>query len=237
MRRSDTAVIQEIIARKRARTYLELGVLAGENFFPLRVRHKTAVDPHFGFSRRVKGRWILKNRANLRAKYRECTSRAYFADLKPSARFDVVFVDGLHTYEQSLEDVLNSLAHLSDDGVIVIDDCNPRSSSSAYPAQSWADAAALALPGWTGEWSGEVWKTICHLRCTRNDVNAWVLDCDSGLGIVTRGRAADRLRLGQRGSHATCSDDMVLLDQNAVVETAPVIAAAPAGDGILLSQS
>ena len=44
-------VVQRIIDRKKARTYLEIGVSNGTNFFRIRVRKKTAVDPHFRFSR------------------------------------------------------------------------------------------------------------------------------------------------------------------------------------------
>jgi hypothetical protein len=100
---------------------------------------------------------------------------------------DVVFVDGLHTYQQALKDVNNSLINLNEKGVIIIHDCNPPHEAAAYPADSYDHAASLSLPGWTGEWCGDVWKTICYLRSHRNDLKIFVLDCDYGLGIVMRG--------------------------------------------------
>ena len=40
---------------------------------------------------------------------------------------------------------------------------------------------------------GDVWKTIVHLRSQRRDLRAFVLDCDFGLGIITRGQPEDPL--------------------------------------------
>lgn len=32
-----------------------------------------------------------------------------------------------------------------------------------------------------------MWKALVHLRALRNDVEAFVLDCDTGIGVVTKG--------------------------------------------------
>jgi len=42
-------------------------------------------------------------------------------------------------------------------------------------------------------WNGDVWKTIVHLRSYHDDLNIFVLDCDYGLGIVTKGRPENNL--------------------------------------------
>jgi len=89
--------------------------------------------------------------------------------------------------EQSLKDVDNCLKRMNKDGVIIIHDCNPISASAAYPANSWEHAESLKLDGWTGEWSGDVWKTIADLRSMHNNLHVFVLDCDYGLGIITKG--------------------------------------------------
>jgi hypothetical protein len=192
-----TDVIQRIIDKKQAKTYLEIGVANGTNFFPIRARQKIAVDPHFTFSRQRKMRWTLKNLHNTVAQYHQSTSDSYFARKKPTDRVDVVFIDGLHTYEQSLRDVINSLINLNGTGVIVVHDCNPPNQAAAYPAASSKHAAELELPGWTGEWCGDVWRTICYLRSHRADLRVFVLDCDYGLGIVTEGEADSCLDLSQ----------------------------------------
>jgi len=106
-----------------------------------------------------------------------------------------VFIDGLHTYQQSLKDVLHSLDHLHDHGVVVMHDCNPIHPATGYPAGSFVNAVAMNLPGWTGAWCGDVWQTICYLRSQRKDLHVFVLDCDYGLGVVTRGIPANQLDL------------------------------------------
>jgi hypothetical protein len=46
---------------------------------------------------------------------------------------------------------------------------------------------------WDGAWSGDVWKAIVHLRALRRDIDAFVLDCDTGIGVVTKGQPKDLL--------------------------------------------
>jgi hypothetical protein len=125
------------------------------------------------------------------------TSDSFFMEkaqaLFYSQKIDVAFVDGLHTYEQTSTDVLNILEHLNDTGVILMHDCNPPISSSAAPAGSWDDALKLNLPGWSGMWCGDVWKSIVQLRATRDDLNIFVLDCDFGIGVVSKGRPSETL--------------------------------------------
>lgn len=105
-----------------------------------------------------------------------------------SEKIDVAFVDGLHTYEQAHQDVLNILRHLNTNGVILMHDCSPPTDSSAYPASSWEDAEKMNLPGWNRQWCGDVWKAVVQLRSTRDDLNVFVLDCDFGIGVVTRNK-------------------------------------------------
>jgi len=184
-----TEVIQKILDKKRARSYMEIGVDFGDNFFPIKARKKIAVDPTFKFSAGTRLKWTLKNYHNLFAQFHELSSDSYFANANAAPRIDVAFVDGLHTYQQSLKDVNNVLNHLNENGVIVMHDCNPPNSAAAYPAESLEHAASLNLPGWSNEWCGDVWKTICNLRSNRKDLRIFVLDCDYGLGIITRGNA------------------------------------------------
>jgi Methyltransferase domain len=180
-----TEVIQTIIDHKNARTYLEIGVEQGTNFFPIKVISKTAVDPSFTFSSETKAEWIAKNNCNVTANFNETTSDNFFASKERVDRFDVVFIDGLHTHEQSLQDVLNALDNLQENGVIVMHDCKPPNIPAACPTKSLTEA--MTMPDWSGEWCGDVWKTILYLRSNRPDLRVFVLDCDYGLGIVTKG--------------------------------------------------
>ncbi len=189
-------VIQAIIDCKRAKTYLEIGVESGDVFLKVKASKKIAVDPEITITKKSRFRSIFKNIFNIFNKYYEMTSDVFF-ETKASFlkyRLDVVFIDGLHTYGQSLKDVENCLKLLNDNGVIIMHDCNPLSASSACPALSWEHAESLKLDGWTGEWSGDVWKTIAYLRSTQKKLNVFVLDCDYGLGIITKGIPENMLK-------------------------------------------
>jgi hypothetical protein len=72
-------------------------------------------------------------------------------------------------------------------------DCNPTSELAALAAANIEEVANKNIPRWTGEWSGDVWKAVVHLRSLRDDLNAFVLDCDSGIGVVSQGSPAEKL--------------------------------------------
>jgi hypothetical protein len=188
-------VIQKVIDKIEARNYLEIGLAKGDTFLRIKARRKIAVDPTIGIPKVKRIRWKFKNIYNMPAKYYELTSNDFFAQVEIKKGLDVVFIDGLHTFEQSLVDVNNSLKYLNKNGVIVMHDCDPPNEAGAYPAKSAEHAASLNLPGWTGAWCGDVWKTICYLRSFRKDLNVFVLDCDCGLGIVTKAKPESSLDL------------------------------------------
>ena len=115
-------VLQKIIDTKKDCSYLEIGVHEGNTFLRIKAKKKIAVDPNVIISRVFKLKWCFRNLHNFSAKYHQCTSDSYFSRTEFMDCFDVVFIDGLHTYEQSLRDVLNSLEHLNENGVIVMQD-------------------------------------------------------------------------------------------------------------------
>ena len=203
-----TELIQTLLNTKKKPTYLEIGVRTGQNFFPIKAYKKTAVDPQFIFSPKEKFRWMYKNPPNITARYYEMTSDRYFETVGASKKMDLVFIDGLHTYSQSLTDVHNSLKILNENGVIVMHDCNPPHKAAAYPSQSLKEAAMANPSNWTNEWCGDVWKTICFLRSTRRDLRVFVLDTDYGLGIVTKGNAEEFLDLSAEQVNAMTYDDL-----------------------------
>ena len=203
-------VIQEIIKKSRAKVYLEIGVREGECFLRIRAPKKIAVDPQIFISSKKKRKYYFKNLSNIFNQYFETTSDDFFKDNYKSLKshaLDVVFIDGLHTYEQSLKDVQNALKYLKDDGVIIMHDCNPLSEAAAYPAQSYQDAESLNIPGFTGEWNGDTWKTIVYLRSSRKDLDVFVLDCDQGLGIIMKRKPESMLAYSPEAvSHLSYKD-------------------------------
>lgn len=191
-----TDALQSIIDKLNAKKYLEIGVFTGGNFLPIKAPCKIAVDPDFQISYLSKLTSGLKQGFRYKCTYIEKPSDKFFAeDARQLSPFDVVFIDGLHTHKQSLQDVLNTLDLLADNGVIMMHDCYPPNSAAAYPAESLSHAYALNLPGWTNEWCGDTWKTICTLRSTRPDLQVFVMNSDYGLGVITKGASEKMLDL------------------------------------------
>ena len=180
------AIVQRELYRFRRPRYLEIGVNVGVLFLHVRAHRKVGVDP---VQRIPRWKRLAHLNTALRGELVETTSDRYFASLEPGETFDVVFVDGLHTYEQSLRDVENALRHLAPDGVVLVHDCNPADAIAGGP-----DPDATGDAGW----NGEVWKAIVHLRATRPDLDVRVLDTDFGVGVVRRGET----RSGLQGADA-----------------------------------
>lgn len=183
---SRSSVIQSILNRRQNTRYLEVGVFVGHNFFQIDADYKVAVDP---VSR-------IPKVTDLREfeHYYPLTSDDFFEKNPDSCvdeGFDVVLIDGLHTYEQSKQDVLNSLDHLREGGVIIMHDCNPQSKAAAHHDLT----EASQMDDYVGFWNGDVYKTIVWLLSNRQDLEVFVLDTDHGLGIVRKSPATHQLKL------------------------------------------
>jgi Methyltransferase domain len=191
------AAIQRVLGSVSDATYLEIGVCTGESFIPIRAKRKWGVDPGYVLSWRRRLKYAVFSFLGIKVeRLFRMTSDEFFATKKEmveSHGIDVCFVDGLHTYEQALKDALNALEYLKPGGVILIHDCSPTSAVMALPSASIETVGQANLPGWNGAWCGDIWKAIVHLRSLRQDLISFVLDCDNGIGVVTRGAAATRL--------------------------------------------
>jgi hypothetical protein len=182
-------VVHRVLAANGGERYLEIGVSRGLTFQEIECRTKIAVDPNFRFRvpasariRRLRGPKVEG------ARYFEIPSDEFFAEHADAlGPFDAVLVDGLHTADQAFRDVVHAAAHLSPAGVIVMHDCNPQSAPAAAPTLD----EATAMAGYTGEWNGDVFKSVVRIRATEPALDAFVLDCDQGLGIVRRVREGD----------------------------------------------
>jgi hypothetical protein len=182
-------VIQKLLELAPRPTYLEIGVAQAETFLPLRAHLKFAVDPVFGFRAswdrgfQLVTRWFRPASRH----YFWMTSDVFFqrhAGFLRKHPIDVAFIDGSHSYTQSLADVANCLKYLAPGGTIVMHDCSPSSEAMAWPAGSYREVSRIRPPGFDGPWCGDVWKTIVHLRRFSEDLDVLVIDADYGLGIL-----------------------------------------------------
>lgn len=191
------SVIQKIINAINAEYYLEIGVASGEILINVDAKYKFGVDPEFKIPNlKVNGKQSFSDNKNNLINLYEIESDLFFNnfvfnDLKKG--IDVAFVDGLHTYTQSLKDIKNCLKYLNTNGFIIVHDCNPLNFSMGYPVKESIDEVINLgnsgdLAGWNGLWNGDVWKAIAHLRTEYDDLEIFTLDLDWGLGIITKGK-------------------------------------------------
>jgi hypothetical protein len=139
-----------------ATSYLEVGVEKGATFFEIDCRLKHAVDPHFRFD---------PNDAPAGSGlYFPMTSDQYWSTLDRHTTFDVVFLDGLHTFEQTYRDFCAVLSHSTPNSVIILDDVVPDDvfSSLGNHGDAIRFREHLGLPG--RGWHGDVYKVILALH-------------------------------------------------------------------------
>ena len=97
-------------------------------------------------------------------------------------KFDCIFIDGLHTYEQAIKDILNSIKFLNNNGIIILHDC--------LPLKIWNQI----VPQMYGHWNGDVWKAIVEAR-TMSEVDTYTCKADHGLGIILKRKNKNLLQL------------------------------------------
>jgi len=154
-----TDIINYLIERYNYNSYLEIGVQFPEsNFFNVNAEYKTGVEPY-------PVRDLLQNSIV------ELTSDMFFKSLEEDVKYDIIFIDGLHTREQCLEDILNSLKHLSDNGTILVHDCLP---TAEYQTTHEDNGR---------EWTGDVWKSIVDIKA-KDGLDVSTIDTDWGIGCI-----------------------------------------------------
>ncbi len=127
--------------------YLEIGVEYGYTFTNTHFKEKIGVDPDPKFQSSF---LILQK------------SDDFFEMLPDSQMFNCVFIDGMHQSDYVFRDFKNSLAHLSENGFIMIDDILPMSYNEQLrvPMKHYYEKGILKY----GEsWTGDVWKLVYYL--------------------------------------------------------------------------
>jgi hypothetical protein len=136
-----------------ATSYLEIGVARGTTFRDIRVPNRTGVDPRFrGPTEGLEGPGV---------RLEHMTSDGFFAALPADVTYDIVFIDGLHVFEQAYRDFCNAILHTHVRSVIVLDDTLPSDESSALRDRKEAYRLRRNQTGSTGRaWHGDVYKVV-----------------------------------------------------------------------------
>ena len=154
-------IVQNIINLKNYKSYLEIGTFKDELFAPIKCEKKIGVDPVSG--------------GNIRK-----TSDHFFAENKE--KFDLIFIDGLHHYQQVKKDIANSFSSLKDGGLILMHDCMPK------------DYYYQAVPRCQYEWNGDTWKAFLEFR-SKEYLDGYCCYDDQGIGVFLKRKNTNQLNL------------------------------------------
>lgn len=151
-----TDVLMYLATKFGAKSYLEIGVQnPNNNFNNIPVQFKIGVDPD----------------PHANATFRGTSDEFFEQPTKPI--FDLQFIDGLHHRDQVKRDFTNAYNNLSENGFIVIHDCNPKRQEITY----------IPRNGLRGEWTGDVYKFVAF-ELWEYPVNFVTLPFDQGICIV-----------------------------------------------------
>lgn len=155
-----TELINSLIKKNNYKSYLEIGVNTpaqpGYNWVGINVELKHGVDPNVDTTYRV-------------------TSDEFF-EKHIKQKYDIIFIDGLHLFEQVYKDIINSLKCLNNNGIIVVHDCNPETEITQRRERV------------TSAWHGDVWKAIVKLRIEEENLEIYTVNTDEGCGIIKVGK-------------------------------------------------
>jgi hypothetical protein len=132
--------------------YLEIGCGLNALFDSVSCMHKTGVDPNRGGTHRM-------------------TSDEFF--LINSQIYDVIFIDGLHEYEQVHRDAVNALNSINVGGYVAIHDLLP------------SDWKEHHVPRISDVWTGDCWKLAVQLTAVEG-IEFVILDLDHGVGVLKK---------------------------------------------------
>jgi hypothetical protein len=157
IKRSD--IINKIIKDNNYKRYLEIGVFDGLNIQKIIAEHKDGVDPG--------SEGAIPPQVNY-----PMTSDEFFNSISDDIKYDLIFIDGLHHYDQVIKDIENAMKHLNYNGTIILHDCNP-------PIEQ-----IQKVPRETIAWTGNVWKAFVSFRLNNPQVSSYTIDTDWGVGVI-----------------------------------------------------
>jgi len=144
------ALVNFLLRKFQDPEYLEIGCASNSLFDSIPLLKKTGVDPNTG--------------GNIRN-----TSDNFFKENKK--KFDVIFIDGLHTYDQVRKDIINSINSINGKGWIALHDMLPR---------NWKEEH---IPVLNELWSGDVWKVAFEIIETKG-LDFKIISIDHGVGVI-----------------------------------------------------
>lgn len=156
-------IINHLIKIYGFKSYLEIGVYDGENYNGVCCDNKECCDP-----------CVCDVNVNCDVTYKT-TSDEMFQQMPEDKKYDIIFIDGMHDESFVDRDIMNSLKHLNENGLICLHDTFPPSKETTEKYDTYADDR--------GVWCGDVFKSVVKLNQT--DLKYYTVNNeDFGLTII-----------------------------------------------------
>lgn len=184
MRMHRTVILNSLAEKIKAQNYLEIGLqYPAMNYNHIKVKTKNSVDPGYDIEKYYQHNTDTRNQATHKFEsdvFFKKLEDGEFKEFKKDHKWDLIFIDGLHLADQVWRDVMNSLNHLADGGVIVMHDCNPFQYSNKWER--------VIEDQHNSGWNGTTWKAMYRLMTSTPDLAVCTINTDEGLGIVMKGK-------------------------------------------------
>lgn len=150
VQKTRTDLLNFLAERYNLQRYLEVGVQdPAQNFNKIKCAVKYSIDPD----------------PKAGATFLMTSDEAFAAGFRK--KFDLIFIDGLHTAEQVKKDFVNATMYLSEGGFIVLHDCNPLKEEHTI----------VPRPTERGHWNGSCYKFAAAFWGYKN---RYTVDIDNG---------------------------------------------------------
>lgn len=180
---SRPSLVQACLDLFEAPRYLEIGLFRGVTFRGVAAAEKVGVDPDLSYLE------FDPADAGPNVTIHGETSDVYFGQIAdPAERFDVIFLDGLHSFEQTMRDLHNALAFTGEQGIIVVDDVYPSSFAAALPVYEQFRRVRNTLGIESGAWMGDVYRLLFFVQTFHPELTYRTVAEDLGQMVVWKKR-------------------------------------------------
>lgn len=154
-------IINYLIEKNGYKKYCNIGVFTGYTLDGVKCEEKIGVDPQ-------------PEHYNGKEEVIASTSDEFFERLPDNEIYDIFFIDGMHKQDYVERDIKNAIRHLSENGIIVLHDCNP-------PTE-----IHTTIGDEHGNWNGTVYKAVLGATNKYPGFDFNVIDTDWGVGILKK---------------------------------------------------
>lgn len=171
-----------------ATKYLEIGVQTGRTFLSLAFDEMDGVDPSFAFD--------YKSFVTSKKRLHQLTSDEFFGQGLGATNYDIVFLDGLHTYDQTYRDFCNVLSRLHERSLVIIDDVFPCDQHSMLRNQDKCISERMKDPDFSGDniraWHGDVCRLLLFINLFHSEFCYSTLSGGANFQTILWSRSLER---------------------------------------------